>query len=68
MLKLDVNVWLHSHYLELGTVKVLTASAGLCDSVVVSHSTALLGGLHSNRASFGTSQWLKMSSKGEFSQ
>lgn len=52
MLRLDVNVWLHSHCLELETVKVLTASAVLCDLVALVHSTALFGGLHSNRTFF----------------
>lgn len=52
MLRLDVNIWLHSHCLELETVKVLTASAVLCDLVAFVHSTALFRGLHSNRTFF----------------
>lgn len=51
MFKLDVNVWLHSHCLEFGTVKVLTASAGCATQSLVSHSAALLGGFASNRTS-----------------
>lgn len=57
MLRLDVNVWLHSHYLELETVKVLTASAVLCDLVALVHSTALFGGLHSNKDLFFLIIW-----------
>lgn len=68
MLKLDVNVWLHSHCLELGTVKCLRrpqvcATQSLSVTPRRSWGVCIQIGLL-----FRVSQWLNISSNGELSQ
>lgn len=68
MLKLDVNVWLHSHCLELGTVKCLRRPQ-VCATQSLSVTPRRYWGVCIQLGLlFGISQWLNISSNGGLSQ